>query len=211
LGWAKFDDQFYRHPKVKTAGPWAELLAVRAVIYAAGLETDGFVPFGALGEIGQGIPAAKRRAATLVSVGLWEDTDGGWLIHDFLDYHPSKAQREVVRADARERMREVRANKTGSSRNPDPDPEPHKASASNAFTAFNAARAVDAVRKRQKDGLPVKSPGGLARTIAADPDHVAESQRLWAHRECANCKGSGFTETYAPGAGQVRLSCREVT
>jgi len=28
----------------------------------------------------------------LIDVGLWEETDGGYLIHDYLDYNPSKAE-----------------------------------------------------------------------------------------------------------------------
>lgn len=210
MGWAKFDDAFTDHPKVAAAGPWGELLAMRAVIYCARQETDGFIPTGQLARLAAGIPSAKAKAAVLVTVGLWEETDGGWLIHDFLDYHPSKASRVAVREEASQRMREVRANRTKTSRNPDPDPVPHKASASSEFDAFNAKRAVEAVRKRQRDGLPVKSPNGLARTIAADPEHVAESKRLWAHRECDACKGRGSKSVYGAGSGMVDVPCEEV-
>lgn len=211
MGWAKFDDAFTDHPKVAAAGPWGELLAMRGVIYCARQETDGFIPTGQLARLAAGIPSPKLKAATLVSVGLWEETDGGWLIHDFLEYHPSKASRVAVREEAKNRMREVRANRGRTSRNPDPGPVPHKASASSEFDAFNAKRAADAVRKRQRDGLPVKSPGGLARTIAADPEHVQESQRLWAHRNCQTCRGKGGIEAYAPGAGTRLIPCEEPT
>ena len=209
MGWAKFDDQFTRHPKVIAAGPWAELLAMRGVIYAAGLETDGFIPTAGLAHIGAGIPAVKKKAAALVEVGLWEESDGGWVIHDFLDYHPARAAKEEERAKARERMREVRANSNGSARNPDPTPTrtPNTTTAEDGFTAFNAKRAVEAVRQRKNQGLPVKSEGGLARTIQADADHIAESQRLWAHRNCENCSGKGSTRAYAPGAGMVETLC----
>lgn len=217
MGWAKFDDGFTEHPKVVAAGPWGELLAMRGVIYAARYETDGFIPSGQLPRLSVGIPAVKRRVSELISVGLWEETDGGWLIHDFLDYHPSKAEREEERQAARERMRNVRANKTRtsdevppqlarSSDYPDPTRTPKEAKAS-SFTAFNAERAVEAVRQRQKKGLPVTSPPGLARTIAADPDHVAESQRIWGHRDCEKCDGTGFLVFHPQAGGTTQAPC----
>ena len=289
MGWAKFDDQFTRHPKVIAAGPWAELLAMRGVIYAAGLETDGFIPTAGLAHIGAGIPAVRKRAAALVEVGLWEESDGGWVIHDFLDYHPSKAERDVDRGYARRRWalnnnpglrqairdrdgdncrycgvevnwsdRKGRAggtydhvvpvtrggtddlenivvccrgcnNRKGdrllevsglvlcqmpsefnldNSEQPQPVPRtPNTTTAENGFTAFNAKRAAEAVKQRKRQGLPVKSEGGLARTIQADANHIAESQRLWAHRNCENCSGQGAIKAYAPGAGMVETPC----
>jgi hypothetical protein len=209
MGWAKFDDGFTDHPKVAAAGPWAELLAVRGVIYAAKHETDGFIPDGQLPRLGVGIPAVRKRAAVLVDVGLWGEVVGGWLIHDFLDYHPSKAVKEDERAKARERMREVRANTPRTSGNPDPTPTPNASSASNGFVAFNARRAVEATRERKRQGLRVKSESGLAKTIQADPEHVAESQRLWAHRDCPECKGKGVVGVYSPGAGMRSVVCGE--
>lgn len=209
MGWAKFDDGFTDHPKVAAAGPWGELLAMRGVIYAAKHETDGFIPAGQLARLGVGIPAVKKKAASLVEVGLWDEADGGWVIHDFLDYHPSRADKEEERAKARQRMREVRANKERSSGNPDPTPTrtPNASSASNGFTGFHAQRAVDAVRERKRKGLEVKSDGGLARTIQADPDFRAESERIWAHRDCDKCDGDGFVSEYSPGAGMRKVEC----
>ena len=75
---------------------------------------------------------------------------------------------------------------------------------------FHMRRAAAEVKRRQAEGLRVKNAGGLRRSIARDPEFQAESRRLWAHRDCAACKGSGFTEQYAPGAGQVRTACQEV-
>lgn len=224
MGWARFDDAFTDHPKIRAVGVMAELLAMRAVVYAARYETDGFIRRSSLDQLTHGIPTPKRQVSSLIREKLWEEVDDGWIIHDYLHFHPSKAELEAKRQAARERMANVRANKQRTEPEqtdpvrenfalprPDPTPIEEAKASSTAFVAFNTARAVDAVRKRQKDGLPVKSPGGLARTIAADPDHVTESQRLWAHRNCTNCKGAGYTETYAPGAGQVRLPCQEVT
>jgi len=86
-----------------------------------------------------------------------------------------------------------------------PDPS-YTTSTSNGFTRYNAKRAVEAVRDRQRRGLTVKSEAGLAMTIQADPDFIAESERLWGHRDCV-CGGKGYTEEYAPGAGTRQVAC----
>jgi len=121
MGWAKFDDQFTDHPKVVSAGALAELLDVRAVIHCARYETDGFVQSEQLSRLSLGISSPKRQVAALVRVGLWEEVDGGWVIHDFLDYHPSAQQKHEEREAARERMAKVREKKGRSS----PDVRPN--------------------------------------------------------------------------------------
>lgn len=111
MGWAKFDDQYTDHPKVVAAGPWAELLDMRAVIHCARYETDGHISAAQLPKLALGIPAPKKKAQALVDAGRWVATDDGWWVHDFLDYHPSREQKEKEREDARERMAKNRANK----------------------------------------------------------------------------------------------------
>jgi hypothetical protein len=117
MGWAKFDDQFTDHPKVVAAGPLAELLAMRAVIHCARYETDGHVQSAQLPRLSLGISSPKKQVAALVRVGLWtDDPDGdGWWVHDFLDYHPSKEEQDLKRAEARNRMARNRAKKDPSS------------------------------------------------------------------------------------------------
>ena len=111
MGWAKFDDQYTDHPKIVAAGSMAELLDMRAVIHCARYETDGFVQAVQLPRIAVGITSPKKQAARLVEVGRWIKVDGGWMVHDFLDYHPSKADKEEEREKARERMANARKNK----------------------------------------------------------------------------------------------------
>ena len=114
MGWAKFDDQFSDHPKVVAAGPMAELLAMRAVIHCARYETDGHVQAAQLPRLALGVTSPKKQVAKLVEVGLWVEDEGGdgWWVHDFLDYHPSRADKDEEREKARERMAKARANKS---------------------------------------------------------------------------------------------------
>jgi hypothetical protein len=115
--WARFDDRYSDSPKIEAAGPWAELLDMRAIIYAAGNLTDGLITRTALTKISAGIPSPLKKAQILVDVGRWDvNPGGGWLIHSFLTYNPSKAsvedgraKKEMDRAAARERMRQKRS------------------------------------------------------------------------------------------------------
>jgi hypothetical protein len=111
MGWARFDDGYTDSPKIVEAGPWAELLDVRAIIYAAKHETDGLITRSALKLISRDIPKPLDRVHALVEVGRWSSNEGGgWWIHDYLDFNPSKAQKSDMRRNARERQAKYRSN-----------------------------------------------------------------------------------------------------
>lgn len=121
MGWARFDDGYLDHPKILEAGPWAELLDFRSVIWCAKYETDGLITRSALKRIGRDIPKVSSRVLALVAVGRWTVNEGGgWWVHDFLTYNPSKAQKATQREQGRERVRNYRSNAvTNASRNAD--------------------------------------------------------------------------------------------
>jgi len=75
------------------------------------------------------------------------------------------------------------------------------------FSAFNAKRAVEVVDQRIRAGLPVKSRTGLAKTIQADPEHVFESRRVWAHRDCEKCGGRGVLVFHPQAGGSTAAPC----
>jgi hypothetical protein len=102
------------------------------------------------------IGGSPRLASTLVEVGLWEVSEGGYQFHDWGDYNPTREEVKADREAARERMkrlrsREVRPNNKrtstelppkfdGSSdqvRDPRPDPTP-----SSSGTSRGAKRAT---------------------------------------------------------------------
>jgi general stress protein YciG len=112
LAWVKIDDHFAEHPKIATAGPLAGWLHVCALCYCNRHLTDGFIParivgtladFTGINDEANGEAKPKQLASTLLHVGLWEEADGGYRIHDYLEYNPSRdevlATREK-RADA---------------------------------------------------------------------------------------------------------------
>lgn len=119
MPWAKIDDGFTDHPKVIAAGPMASWLYVCGLTYSARLLTDGFIPAGQVRKLAD-VDGATALADTLVSVGLWERAEGGFQIHDYLEYNPSAEKVKAERKAAQERMQklrsgEVRANKERSS------------------------------------------------------------------------------------------------
>lgn len=108
MPWVKVDDSFYSHPKVVTAGVEATGLYIMALTYSSHHLTDGHVPAAWVAQM-VGKRAAKLGEA-LVNAGagsyehgLWEVNGTGWVIHDYLDFNPSRAQVENKRRKDSER------------------------------------------------------------------------------------------------------------
>lgn len=98
MSWARIDDAFDDHPKVlallemedaaAAIGLWTLCLTYAHRNTRKKDKTPGLIPsslprrfFG---------PAGKNMAALLVEVGLWDEVEDGWLIHDFAEYLPTK-------------------------------------------------------------------------------------------------------------------------
>lgn len=121
MGWARFDDNYSDHPKVEEAGYLAELIDVRAIIHCARYELDGLLPRSAIPRVTRGMPrGAKAAIARLVEVGRWHESGHDcaecaqpsvkqYVVHDFLKFNPSHAEREEERRKARERMAKSRS------------------------------------------------------------------------------------------------------
>lgn len=103
MGWAKFDDRWATHPKLLAAGLEGKGLDASAICWSAGQETDGFVPDSALPILAAGHRSPRRVADRLVAAGRWtrDDERGGYVIHDYLDYNPTRAEREAEREGKR--------------------------------------------------------------------------------------------------------------
>lgn len=99
--WAKLDDQFFYHPKVRAAGKDGRLLYVAGLVWVAGALTDGFIATTDLQLIAAMVEVHPHHSVRLVDVGLWETTPGGWTVHDYHDFNPS--------ADDERRKREARS------------------------------------------------------------------------------------------------------
>lgn len=105
MSWLKVDDSFQAHRKVLRIPKTMRLEALGAWVLAgawtAHAELDGEIPEYVVEELH--IPAYITEE--LVRVGLWEKVDGGFQMHDYLDYNRSG---EECR-EARQKHSELRA------------------------------------------------------------------------------------------------------
>lgn len=116
MTWSRFDDAAPKHPKAIAAGNDAWALWAGAVMYCNRYLTDGFVPTAALATecLPEPITAAKARklAQRLVDAklrvggpGLFVVVDGGFMVHDFLEWNPCKVDVESKRKADRDRKK----------------------------------------------------------------------------------------------------------
>lgn len=129
MAWVKIDDHITQNPKIAAAGPLAMAMHLAAICYCNRELTDGFVPraiartlldweyVDAEGKIwtvgttcgmrGEDVTNASV-IPLLVDAGLWEVADGGYRVHDYLDYQQSK---DVVLAGRDATLQRVRAHR----------------------------------------------------------------------------------------------------
>lgn len=102
MSWVRIDDDIVDNPKtlrVWKRNPEAFALDVRAIAYCAKHLTDGLVPDEILGLWYAGKDEDLQGLTTiLVEEGRWERAEGGFQIHDFLDYNYSREETEIKRA-----------------------------------------------------------------------------------------------------------------
>lgn len=192
MAWVRLDDSFTEHPKVMAAGPLALAMQVAGLCYCNRNLTDGFIPWGiartllswevlgpdrrqyrisvTCGAHGEDVDS-EYVIKQLVDAGMWEEVDGGYRVHDYLQYQPSRAKVMAERAAAQERMarkrkearsEDVRANNRRTSaelqekfKDPDPDPDPIN-----------------------KDHM--SSPAPPSRTSASDEEYSKAFETWWA-------------------------------
>lgn len=108
MPWIKLDDQFWTHPKLERLSDKAHRLYLRSIGYAAQHLTDGLLDTTALRTLG----ATQRLCEELCEPiypgesGVWEPVRQGYLIHDYLDYNPSR--QEVLERRRRDADRQAK-------------------------------------------------------------------------------------------------------
>jgi hypothetical protein len=110
VSWLRIEGRMPQHRKVAPLSDRAFRLHVTAKCWCVEQESDGIVP----ADIPSTLTAAPRgkalkdTIAELVKAQLWHETDGGYRIHDFLQYNPSHAQQEASRAATKRRVQQHR-------------------------------------------------------------------------------------------------------
>jgi hypothetical protein len=118
MTWVRIDDQMPQHPKLARVGPLGFALQIAALCYANRHLTDGFIPWSVArsllnwefveppdedgnerimrlsisnGHIGDDV-SADYVIGLLVSAGVWKEAAGGYRIHDYRKYQPTKKE-----------------------------------------------------------------------------------------------------------------------
>lgn len=91
------DAKMPKHPKVRRLSHAAFRLHFDALCDCKMFQTDGFVAAAGLDGISQASAKHALIAEELVPAGLWVETEGGWLIHDYLEWNYSRAEIESIK------------------------------------------------------------------------------------------------------------------
>ena len=137
MTWVRIDDQFDEHPKHQQAGPLAWALWAAGLAYCNRNLTDGFIPTskaqtlvnwkfteppredGRQRVVSVGITSGFSGDDVtndyvinlLISAGLWAHCDGGYKIHDYKDYQPSRKKVLEERRQIAERVSRFKQRK----------------------------------------------------------------------------------------------------
>jgi len=115
MTWVKLDDQFAGHPRIEEAGPAAAWMFVAGLCHCSTYLTDGKITKAASKRLGN-VRKPDEQARRLVSAGLWADCGDYYMVHDYLDYQPSKTKVLAERDAGAERKRKSREAKEAASR-----------------------------------------------------------------------------------------------
>ena len=111
--WSKLYDGWYHHHKFVEAGPVAAGLYFAGQAYCSAQETDGLIPKKVVSGFFPETISRQKLSQTvqiLNTFGLWEDHESHWKQHNYEDMQRTTEDKEVVRAQARERQRRHRQN-----------------------------------------------------------------------------------------------------
>ena len=122
MTWVRLDDNIFGNSKiVEVSGP-AKLLHIVGICFCAQGLTDGFIPAKALRQLHAIANSGPRHVDELTNADLWHDSDGGFWVHDYLEYNPTREKVLGDREAARVRMNKHRTS--GEVRRPRPVPTP---------------------------------------------------------------------------------------
>jgi hypothetical protein len=155
MPWVKLDDRFPSHRKVALLSDRAFRLHVSAICWCAENLTDGRISDRELPLVAH-IRGIKATAKQLEDAGVWDRIDDGWMIHDYLDYNPSREQVLLDRKKNAERQERFRRRKNGK---PTPPPNGDGNASSNGVTPVGKSQHGDttATGRRHDDDMSASS------------------------------------------------------
>lgn len=113
MPWVRIDEAFADHPKIIEAGESAVCLFICGLAYCGHMLSDGVIP-KRKARVLYPMNDAAAAADALVRVGLWHEDGDNYVVHDYLDYQPSRAEVEEARSKTKARVEKWRGEKAGS-------------------------------------------------------------------------------------------------
>lgn len=116
MPWVRFEPDYPTHEKITPLSSLAKLLDVFGIMYSSAHLRDGRLSQTDIATVAAlaGITRPLRPLRELVEVNRWDaQADGGYLIHDILEYQPPREQVLADRAAAAERKRDARLRRPG--------------------------------------------------------------------------------------------------
>ena len=102
-GWVRFENTSAENLKVATASDKAFRLWFNAICYCSRGRTSGKVPAALITALS--VTATRKTVNELLALGLLEQLDAKtYLVHDYLDYNPSRERIEELRGANRDRV-----------------------------------------------------------------------------------------------------------
>jgi hypothetical protein len=173
MAWVRIDDGAPEHRKLIGLDDSAMATWVRGLCYAARQLTDGQIPTAALPLLCRSRRPADT-ASSLVTAGLWEATEGGWMIHDYAAYQPSGAEVRARRSALSERRSEAGRRGAAARWDGKPDGKADGKSMRQACDADGKPMAPIPIPIPIPDHTP---PTSLASIWPADGDQAREPSR----------------------------------
>lgn len=173
-----------------SAGPVACWLWFCGVLYCRRALTDGYIPKGKVPGLIVGLTGAGafRHAAKLCDVGLWHEELGGYRVHDYLDWNPTKAAIENYRR--RDRIRKHQQHGIHSESDSESDRNPKAAANAcaehaGAKSESESERFGDLVSEREE--IPTGDPPAWHSPAKREAGLIngAEQRRHAGHGWCA--------------------------
>lgn len=157
MAWVKLDDKIFLNRKFAEASDGARLTYLAGLTYVAQAESDGRIAAAAVAIVAAYARQADPSAvvAELVRLRLWEAVEGGYEIHDYLAYNPS---REALEAE-RKRKRDWAASHSG-------------ANSASSGRSSDETIAASRSRSRSRSGSPARpqeTPEDCAEPAADGP------------------------------------------
>lgn len=171
MPYAKFDDRFPGHKKIRVLSDAAYRVHTQAIIWAAKELSDGRLLRRDLADIARPVKRVTQAVRELEDIGLWEPAgDDGWLIHDYLDWQISAARwraeqeanrkrQQAHRDKAAERVTALRNGAHNAVSNGPPDQ-----------TRPDQTEGLKAVTPLQDPTVPIPEPPLTCPTHEDDPD-----------------------------------------